>query len=222
MPPATFIPLAEQLGLIVPIGRWVLDQALRQLRTWDETSAQRDEFGVAVNLSVHQLTDGALPATVSALLAEHRIEPARLCLELTESTLIAEPEAGAAVLGELRQLGVHLAIDDFGTGYSSLAYLRDLPVTTLKIDRSFVTGLGGNDRDPRVIAAVIGLAKELGLMTVAEGVETPEQLADVRSLGCDRAQGYLLGRPEPAGTVEIPDRVAVRRYAGGRTLGAAS
>jgi diguanylate cyclase (GGDEF)-like protein/PAS domain S-box-containing protein len=196
--PATFIPLAEETGLIAPLGAWVLDAALDQLRRWDLGFPLHPQLRMSVNLSVRQLADGDLVGTVATLLDRHGVAPARLCLELTESALMAEPDRGRAVLGELRDLGVRLAIDDFGTGYSSFAYLRDLPVTTLKIDRSFMTGLGAGGRDARVVAAIVGLAHELGLTAVAEGVETVEQLHALTALGCDVAQGFYLLRPAPA------------------------
>jgi diguanylate cyclase (GGDEF)-like protein/PAS domain S-box-containing protein len=211
IPPVDFIPLAEESGLIVPIGTWVLGEALRQLGSWRAAHHGLDELMVSVNLSVHQLTDDDLPATVAGLLAVHDVAPESLCLELTESALMAEPEAGLAVLSELRALGVGLAIDDFGTGYSSLAYLRDLPVTTLKIDRSFVTGLSRDNSDSRMVAAIIGLAQEFGLTTVAEGVETCEQLTELRRLGCDVVQGYYLREPC------VPSELAALAGSPGRT-----
>ena len=207
IPPTEFIPIAEEHGLIVPVGRFVLDATLAKLRSWDEQFPHLGDLTASVNLSVHQLTEDDLPGTVSDLLAEHAVHPSRLCLELTESALMAEPDAGRAVLGQLRELGVHLAIDDFGTGYSSLAYLRELPVTSLKIDRSFMTGLGSDDRDARVITAIIGLAHEFDLAVVGEGIETATQLRELRRLGCDIGQGYYLQRPVPPSVIPHLDRV---------------
>ncbi|TVR31976.1 MAG: bifunctional diguanylate cyclase/phosphodiesterase [Nitriliruptor sp.] len=205
--PSEFIPIAEEHGLIVPMGRFVLDETLRQLRAWDEQYPWLEGLTASVNLSVHQLTEDDLPGTVSELLALHGIYPQRLCLELTESALMEEPEAGRAVLGQLRELGVRLAIDDFGTGYSSLAYLRELPVTSLKIDQSFMTGLGSDDRDARVITAIIGLAHEFDLAVVGEGIETAAQLRELRQLGCDVGQGYFLQRPVPPSVIPHLDRM---------------
>jgi diguanylate cyclase (GGDEF)-like protein/PAS domain S-box-containing protein len=196
--PAEFIPVAEEHGLIVPLGRFVLDGALVQLRRWNDLHPGRTPLTVSVNVSVHQLTGGTLPQTVSSLLATHGIPASQLCLELTESALMAEPEVGRSVLCELRDLGVSIAIDDFGTGYSSLAYLRELPVDTLKIDRSFVAGLCHDSRDSRVIAAIVQLGHEFGMTTVAEGVETAGQLHELRRLGCDVVQGFHLLPPGPA------------------------
>ncbi len=202
VPPCEFIPVAEEHGLIVPLGRWVLDTALGQLDRWSTGDPALRDLLVSVNLSVGQLTDDDLTSTVAGLLAAHGIAPERLCLELTESTLMAEPDAGRQILGQLRTTGVQLAIDDFGTGYSSLAYLRELPVTSLKIDRSFVTRLGRDPRDARLVAAIIGLAHELDLSVVAEGVETEAQLAELRRRGCDVVQGYHLTRPLPPAALE--------------------
>jgi diguanylate cyclase (GGDEF)-like protein/PAS domain S-box-containing protein len=214
--PAEFIPIAEELGMIVPIGRWVIDESLRQLRAWETASPHLGQLSLTVNLSVHQLVADDLATTVQDLLERHGIDPSRLCLELTESALMKEPEAGLAVLGQLRSLGVGLAIDDFGTGYSSLAYLRELPVTTLKIDRSFVTGLGTSSRDARVTAAIIGLAHEFGLAVVGEGIETDTQLRDLRRLGCDVGQGYLLQRPGPPDEIPRLDRAPLSTDVGPR------
>jgi diguanylate cyclase (GGDEF)-like protein/PAS domain S-box-containing protein len=199
--PNEFIPVAEEHGLIVQIGHCVLDEALQQVRRWNDRRPGREPLTVAVNLSVHQLTEGDLVETVALLLRRHGVPASQLCLELTESVLMEEPAAGRAVLRRLRDLGVAIAIDDFGTGYSSLAYLRELPVTMLKIDRSFVTGLGTDERDSRVIAAIIGLAHEFGMTTLAEGVETTAQLAELRHLGCGVAQGFLLHQPGSADVV---------------------
>lgn len=207
--PSEFIPLAEEHGLIVRLGRWVLDTALYQLRRWDDGGAPLAGIGLSVNLSVHQLTDAGLTATVHQLLAEHGLPAQRLVLELTESALMAEPEAGRGVLGELRRLGVGVAIDDFGTGYSSLAYLRELPVSILKIDRSFVTGLGCDERDGRVFSAIVGLAQEFDLQVVAEGIETDDQLREAHRLGCHIGQGFLLRSPATASVLEATTPAAV-------------
>jgi diguanylate cyclase (GGDEF)-like protein len=207
--PSSFIPLAEETGLIVPVGAWVLHEALRQWSLW------RRSFGeprtLAVNLSARQLRDPNLAATVRQALARYGVSPRELCLELTESSFMEDVESHGRTLAELRALGVQLAIDDFGTGYSSLTYLQRFPVTILKIDQSFVRGLGRDSSDEAIVESVIHLAHALGLRVVAEGVETADQLAALHRLGCDVAQGYYLGRPVPAAEVDgllCPERVA--------------
>jgi diguanylate cyclase (GGDEF)-like protein/PAS domain S-box-containing protein len=187
--PAEFVPLAEETGLIVPLGAWVLREACRTAAGWPE---ERD---VAVNLTARQIAQPDVVAVVAGALAEAGLEPARLCLELTESGVLG---AGAAeTLRALKALGVKLAIDDFGTGWSSLGHLRSFPLDVVKLDRSFVAGLGTAPRDDAIAEAVISLAHALGLSTVAEGVETEGQRAVLERLGCDTAQGYLFGRPAP-------------------------
>jgi EAL domain-containing protein (putative c-di-GMP-specific phosphodiesterase class I) len=192
--PAEFIPVAEEVGTIVPIGAWVLTTACQQLAAWDATGPTR--LDVAVNLSGRQLLEPDLIDMVVAALAQSGIAPDRLCLEVTESVLMA----GAAVsaLHRLHALGVRLAIDDFGTGYSSLLYLRQFPVTVLKLDRAFVAGLGRHAEDEAIVHASIGLAHALGLQASAEGVEDPGQLAVLVEMGCDLAQGYHWSPPAPA------------------------
>jgi EAL domain-containing protein (putative c-di-GMP-specific phosphodiesterase class I) len=161
---------------------------------------------VAVNLSVRQLADRSIVETVERALASSGIEPSALVLEVTESTLMANAETALGVLNELRELGVRLAIDDFGTGYSSLLYLKRMPVDTLKVDRSFVDGLGDDPEDSAIVASVVGLAHAVGIGAVAEGVETQDQRRHLLALGCDRGQGYLWSRPVPA--AEIPALLA--------------
>jgi diguanylate cyclase (GGDEF)-like protein len=190
--PGEFIGVAEDTGLIVPIGAWVLQEACRQAAAWGDTPVT-----MRVNLSARQLRDPGLVADIRRALADSGISPHDLCLELTESMLMLDVERSAAVLGELRALGVRLALDDFGTGYSSLAYLRHLEVDRLKIDRSFMAELADAPAEQTIVAAIIGMARGLGLAVTAEGVETQEQLAQVRSLGCDAVQGFLLARPAP-------------------------
>jgi len=199
--PGEFIDLAEQSGLIVPIGAWVLGQACRQARSWTDAHGG-DRLTMAVNVSARQLHDPGLEATVSAALAASGIDPAALVLEITESVTVADTDVTTARLRALKDLGVGLAIDDFGTGYSSLRYLRRFPVDLLKIDRSFVAGVGCNPEDSAIVSSVIGLAHAFGLGVVAEGVETAEQLAALTQFGCDYAQGYHWGRPAPADEVE--------------------
>jgi len=196
--PAEFVPAAEETGLIVTVGGWVLEEACRQAARWDGASG-RLAPRVHVNLSERQFAEPHLVDRVAAALAGSGIDPARLCLEMNEHVLAGYRGAAAATCERLAALGVGLAVDDFGTGCSSLASLRQLPLSALKIDRSFVAGLDREPPDDAVATAVIGLAHSLGLAVVAEGVETRRQLARLDELGCDQAQGHLFAAPEPGG-----------------------
>ena len=196
--PSSFISIAEDTGLIVPIGAGVLDDACRQLGLWREELGAGAPRTVSVNLSGRQLTIPAFADMVQRTLDRHDLEPTSLTLELTETTLIEAGRMAHGTLEVLHDAGVSLAIDDFGTGYSSLAYLKRFPVDIVKIDRSFVDGLGEQASDTEIVRAVIALGQSLGLVTVAEGVETQAQLDALRALGCDCAQGYLLARPVPS------------------------
>lgn len=200
VPPAEFVPLAEATGLIRPLGTWVLRAACRQAAAWRETGLP--PLTVAVNLSPAQLRDRELPAVVAQALRHLPAAALQLELEITEGVLVESlgGEAGG-VLGQLVAGGVELAIDDFGTGYSSLAYLKQLPARSLKIARGFVAGLGADPADAALVRAVVELAHGLGKRVVAEGVETEAQLAFLRGIGCDAAQGFLLARPQPAEAV---------------------
>ncbi len=204
VPPNEFIPVAEDTGLILPLGRWVLAQACRQVQAW-RASGTSPQLRLAVNLSARQLSEQGLPETVAAVLRSTELPAGSLTLEVTESMLMEDPDASIAVLERLSNMGVHIAVDDFGTGYSSLSYLRRLPVDELKIDRSFVSGIATNTDDLAIVRAVISLAHSLGLGTLAEGVETREQLDRLRDLGCERAQGYLFSRP--VGPLVLADRL---------------
>jgi len=191
IPPAEFIPIAEESGEIAAIGQWVLDQALAEAATWDQP------WRVAVNLSPVQFRQADLVATVRASLAHHRLPGARLELELTEGVLIDDTSRAMTVLRELKQLGVRIALDDFGTGYSNLTYLRLLPLDRIKIDKSFVQDLGASRQVDAIVHAIIEMGHALGLEVTAEGIETEAQLAFLRAHGCALAQGYLLGRAVP-------------------------
>ncbi len=199
IPPAEFIPLAEESGLIVRLGNWVLEQACRAAIRF---TAARPGFVVSVNLSARQLTDAGLRDSVDGVLRATGLAPAQLCLEVTETVLMDDASALLDTLLGLRQLGVTFAIDDFGTGYSSLLYLKRLPVTTLKIDGQFVGGLGIDDDDEAIVASTIQLARALNLTTVAEGVETEQQRDRLVALDCEYAQGYFFGRPGSAEALE--------------------
>ncbi len=198
VPPDQFVPLAEDTGFIVPLGEWVLEQALRQLAAWTADGLVVPELTLAVNVSARQLLDPGLPAAVLGLLEETGVAPERLHLEITESVWMSERPVSNEVVHRLADFGVALVIDDFGTGYSSLAYLQELPARQLKIDRSFVRRLGDEPRHRSLVAAMVGLAQEFGLQSVAEGVETPHQQRLVTELGCELAQGFLFGRPADA------------------------
>jgi diguanylate cyclase (GGDEF)-like protein/PAS domain S-box-containing protein len=195
--PGEFITIAEETGLIVPIGGWVLAQACRQLQRWAAEHPETHELVATVNLSGRQLSHPRLVAEVESVLLETGIDPARIDLEITESVLMDDVGMSAETLQRLKALGVKLVIDDFGTGYSSLSYLRQFPVDGMKVDRSFVDGLGTDPGDTAIVAAIVNLAHTLGLDAIAEGVETAAQLAELRELGCDAAQGFYVARPLP-------------------------
>jgi diguanylate cyclase (GGDEF)-like protein len=197
--PADFIPVCEETGLILPLGEWVLFEAGRQARAWRER--HRLNVAVSVNLSARQLVRPDLTDRVTAMLETTGADPADLCLEITEGTLLVDMGAAVRHLTELRSLGVRISIDDFGTGYSSLAYLRTLPLDELKIDRSFVTAVAEDPSAAAIVASVVSLGHALGLLVVAEGVETAAQLTTLRDLGCDLAQGFHLARPAPAADI---------------------
>jgi diguanylate cyclase (GGDEF)-like protein len=200
--PLSFIPLAEETGLVIPIGRWVLATACHQVREWQRHYPAARSLVVSVNLSARQFVQADLVQEVAAILDHAGLDPASLELEITESVVMDQSEASVERLRGLRALGVRLVLDDFGTGYSSLSYLRRLPLDTIKIDRSFVSGLGADDADPPIVQAVISLAHGLGIDVVAEGIETEGQLDWLRRLECDRGQGFLYARPLPAADLE--------------------
>ncbi len=197
--PGEFIPLAEETGLIIPIGRWVLLESCRHAKRWQDQRAVGDPLGVKVNVSARQLMQSGFPGTVAEVLEATGMDPTLLCLEVTESVLLEDPESTSETLKALKALGVTVAVDDFGTGYSSLEYLRRFPVDCVKIDRSFVRGLPNSSDDVAIVNAVIELGHALNLSVTAEGVETDEQLDKLQLAGCDTAQGFLFSRPvEPA------------------------
>jgi diguanylate cyclase (GGDEF)-like protein/PAS domain S-box-containing protein len=197
--PEQFIPLAEESGLLHPLGAWALAEGCRQLAAWDR--AGHDELRMAVNVSAGQFRSAGFVDAVERTLQEHRLPARRLELELTESGLIDERGEALAALGRLKALGIKIAVDDFGTGYSSLNYLSRIPLDCLKIDRSFVVRVVQGGRDAAIAQAIISLAHSLGLRVLAEGVETAEQLAILRSRGCDEGQGYLWARPSASDAV---------------------
>jgi diguanylate cyclase (GGDEF)-like protein/PAS domain S-box-containing protein len=196
--PSDFITIAEETGLIVPIGGWVLAHACRQVQRWEAEYPATSDLVVTVNLSGRQLAHPRLVAEVEQVLRETGIDPGRLDLEITESVLMDDVDMSAETLRRLKALGVKLVVDDFGTGYSSLSYLRQFPVDGMKVDRSFVDGLGSDPGDSAIVAAIVNLAHTLGLQAIAEGVETDDQLRALRELGCDSAQGFYVTRPLPA------------------------
>ncbi len=194
--PERFIPIAEETGLILPVGDWVLATALNELRRWDDAGLER--CCIAVNLSGRQFRQHLLGERIEALLAAAGLTPERLELEITESVLMEDADAASAILGRLKRHGVRIAIDDFGTGYSSLAYLKSFPINKLKIDRSFVRDIASDPNDAAIVSAIISMAHSMGLGTIAEGVESEEQKNFLLSRGCSEIQGYLLGKPMSA------------------------
>jgi diguanylate cyclase (GGDEF)-like protein len=213
--PGEFIPVAEESGLILPLGRFVLNQASRQAHLWDGLGVR---VNVAVNLSARQFQDHGLLEQIQAALAESELPPERLCFEITESLAMQDLDLTVRTLGQLKDLGVELAIDDFGTGHSSLNYLKQFPVDEVKIDRSFVRDLVGNPVDSAIVAAIVGLATALGMRTVVEGIEDVAQLDRVRELGCTLAQGYHVSVPKPALQVTQMLMTVPRPRSGERTI----
>jgi diguanylate cyclase (GGDEF)-like protein/PAS domain S-box-containing protein len=204
LPPSDFVPFAEENGLITRIGRFVLDEACRQLAEWTARARWPEGFTMAVNVSGRELDDPGLAERVAKVVRRHGVEPGCLCLEFTETSLVGEWGEIQGVLTALSKLGVRLALDGFGTGYSTLAHLQRLRVDVLKIDRSFVSQIGQEPRDREIIAAVIAMSHALGITVVAEGVETSDQLAALAGLDCDHGQGFLLARPlSPEGVVTL-------------------
>jgi EAL domain-containing protein (putative c-di-GMP-specific phosphodiesterase class I) len=193
--PDDFVPLAEEIGLIIPLGRWVLHEACRQAHKWRKRYPGEPPLSMGVNLSTKQLGDSDLVEDVEGLLRETGLDPACLILEITESAVVGAEEHRIGTLRKLQALGVRFALDDFGTGYSSLSYLKRLPVSSLKIDRSFVERIGQDAEDEVLVTGIVYVASTLGLSVVAEGVETPDQLARVKSLGCELAQGNYFSEP---------------------------
>jgi PAS domain S-box-containing protein len=207
IPPMDFIPQAEETGLIIPIGDWVLAQACKEAVTWPVGTR------VAVNLSAVQFKNRQLTATVLAALAESGLPPDQLELEITEAVLLRDSETTLATLHKLREHGIRISMDDFGTGYSSLSYLRSFPFDKIKIDKSFVQELAHRSESMAIVRAVTGLGKSLGIPTTAEGVETAEQLAILRSEGCTEIQGYLVSPPRPSTAVADILRKDQEQYA---------
>ena len=197
--PAEFLGVAEETGLIVPIGTWVIEEACRDAARW----AREQPFVMWVNLSGRQFLEPDLVQQIANAAERAQLEMTHLAFEITESILIEDSEQARAVIDGLRSLGARLCIDDFGTGYSSLTYLRRFPIDCLKIDQTFIDGLGEEPDDTAIVTATIGMAHALGLRVHAEGVETPEQFAGLRALRCDFAQGFYIARPQPAAEFDV-------------------
>jgi len=200
VPPGDFIPVIEELGLVVDVGDWVLKEASRQLKAWHQAKLRVPK--VSVNISARQFSDGQLGTRIATILKDTGLPPACLELELTESILMREVNEAMVILDSLKKLGLSIAVDDFGTGYSSLNYLKQFPIDVLKIDRTFVDGLPEGEQDAQIARAIIAMAHSLNLAVIAEGVETHEQLEFLREHDCDEVQGYLFGRPMPANQFE--------------------
>jgi predicted signal transduction protein with EAL and GGDEF domain len=209
--PSEFIPLAEETGLIMALGRYVLKEACLQCRRWRDADPEGDLLRMHVNLSAGQLRSDTLVADVSQVLEDAEIAPGQLVLEITETQLLDDATDSAARFDELRELGLRIALDDFGTGYSSLSYLHSLPLDALKIAKPFVDGLTAGGREAGFVGMIVDLARTLDLEVIAEGIETPTQLQALRELGAELGQGYLLGRPSaPApGPLQRPPAAAL-------------
>jgi EAL domain-containing protein (putative c-di-GMP-specific phosphodiesterase class I) len=199
--PDRFLGVAEETGLIVPLGTWVLGEACRQLAEW-QGRAETAHLHLSVNLSARELTHPDAVSTVLSAVRESGIDPCSLTIEVTESTAMADGDTGFRALRDLSDVGIRVAIDDFGTGYSSLEQLRRMPVDIVKVDRSFVSGMAADSTDREIVAAVVGMGRALKLCVVAEGIETPEHAEALRELGCDIGQGFLYAKALPAAELE--------------------
>jgi len=195
--PADFVPVAEETGLIVPIGQWVLEEACKKVREWQVNSPGHRALSLSVNLSARQVAQPDLLERIKGALSESTLQPHHLKLEITESVVMGNAEAAAQMFKQLRSLGVQLSIDDFGTGYSSLSYLHRFPLNYLKIDRSFVMRMT-TDNDNAIVKTIATLAQNLGMEVIAEGIETEEQYQRLKELGCEYGQGFLFSRPVDA------------------------
>jgi EAL domain-containing protein (putative c-di-GMP-specific phosphodiesterase class I) len=193
--PSDFIPVAEETGMIVQIGEYVLREACRQMQKWAVVLPSDPPLFISVNLSVRQFSQPDLVECVAAILRETQLDPKDLKLEITESAVMENVEAATELLNRLRALGLRISMDDFGTGYSSLSHLRRFPIDTLKIDRSFVTQMADDEENAEIVRTIIGLAQNLGMDVVAEGVETPAQVLTLKALGCEYGQGYFYSKP---------------------------
>jgi EAL domain-containing protein (putative c-di-GMP-specific phosphodiesterase class I) len=200
--PDEFVPLAEETGLIVQLGEWVLGEACRQMWDWQSRFVLDPPLELSVNLSVRQFSQLTLVKNVCESLARSGLDPRHLKLEITETALMENAERAAAMLTELKRNNIRLSLDDFGTGYSSLGYLQKLPIDTIKIDKSFINNMARNKDNLEIVRTIAQLAHGLGMDVVAEGVETNEQLAQLRALGCKAGQGYLFSRPLSRGDAE--------------------
>ena len=212
--PAEFVTVAEDSGLIEPIGRWVQERACRQVLEWHDQRPDARPFDISVNLSARQVAHRDLPSIVAEILARTNLDPVHLRLEITESVLVEESATAKATLEALTEIGVRLVLDDFGTGYSSLAYLNRFPFDALKIDRSFVDALGVEQERTAIIEAIIGMARALSLDVIAEGVENEAQLSELCRLGCDYAQGHLFSPALPPHEVLMLLGEGAWRYSG--------
>ena len=219
MTPNDFIAVAEETGLILPLGEWVMAQACRQARLWEAIQPDRP-LSMSVNVSGRQVAEPGFVASVAAILAETALEPTRLVLEFTEGVLMRDTDATTTTLADLKGLGVRLAIDDFGTGFSSLNYLRLFPIDVLKIDGSFVASMSAGRDQRAVVRAILRLGETLHLSTIAEGIEDAGQLADLRALGAVYGQGYFFSRALEAAEISVlltsadegPARLAMNRF----------
>jgi EAL domain-containing protein (putative c-di-GMP-specific phosphodiesterase class I) len=198
--PKDFVDVAEETGLIVPMGKWILETACRQIGIWQKDS--EESLSVSVNLSARQLMHPSLVAQIEAILIETELSPRQLKLEVTENTVMEYSERAQAVLKDLDRLGVHLSTDDFGTGYSSLSYLQSFPFDRLKIDRSFVDRIGKNKKSDTIVKTILMLGANLGMEVVAEGIETSGQLEFLQELGCRFGQGFYFSKPVSAAEAE--------------------